>query len=520
MPSGDPGRAASTTPTLLVVDTASHVGKSTVAAGLCRLLADRGISVAPFKAQNMSTNARAVPSSTGEGWGEIGVSQYVQARAARRAPTTDCNPVLLKPSGGGESQLVIDGDPVGRFPAGEYYDEHWATARDAVVDAYERLAASHDVVVAEGAGAAIEPNLDHRDLANVETARVADADLLLVADVERGGMFASVVGTLTLLPEDLRERVVGVVVTKFRGDPALLEEGLTWLEERTNLPVLGVIPHDDPGLPEEDSVGLPDPGERLRLGGDDGVPAERSVTVAVPQLPRVSNATDIEPLTRVPGVRVEWVPLSASFEDADAVVLPGSKNTVDDLLACRDAGLDEALAGFDGPIVGLCGGYQLLGEQVLNADVEGTGDSKTVAGFGLLPVETVFTTEKRVAAVDREVETAADATHPLAGVNGTVSGYEIHMGDSRRVGDDNAGAVERPLGGESLAVGQVFGTYLHGLFENEAVREAFVDSVFATAGRERPAVDADAHDPYEAAAALVRDNLDLSPLPVPTAVKP
>lgn len=498
------------TPTLLVVGTASHVGKSTVAAGLCRLFADRGLSVAPFKAQNMSNNARAVATADGEGWGEIGVSQYVQARAARVPATTDQNPVLLKPRGDGESQVVVQGEAVAHVAASDYYDDHWEQAREAAVESHRRLAAENDLVVAEGAGAAVEPNLSHRDLANLETARFADAELLLVADIERGGVFASLVGTLELLPEDVREQVAGVVISKFRGDPAILEDGLSWFEDRTGVPVLGVLPHDDPGLPEEDSVALPAEGERCVVGDDDGVPAAEAVTVAVPRLPRVSNATDLEPLARVPGVRVEWFPLGASLDGAVAVVLPGTKNTVDDLLACKNAGLDDELEQFDGPILGLCGGYQLLGERILHADVEGTGDAETVEAFGLLPVETVFSEEKRVVATEREL----DGDGPLAAAEGTVEGYEIHMGDSRLTTDSDR--ISRPLGPESIAVGDTLGTYLHGLFENRTAREAFVDRVFEHAGTERPERGNGRENPYEAAAALVREHLDLPPLSLPS----
>jgi adenosylcobyric acid synthase len=504
------------TGTLLVAGTASHVGKSTVVAGICRHLSDRGVDVAPFKGQNMSNNARAVlVASDSEGarrpraaglrsgdggadWGEIGISQYVQARAARVTPTTDMNPVLLKPRGDGESQLVVQGEAVGHFQAGEYYDTHWDRVRDAAAESYRRLADAHDVVVAEGAGSVAEPNLRHRDLANVETARFADADVLLVADIERGGAFASIVGTLELAPEDVADRVVGVVVTKFRGDRSILDPAIELVGERTGVPVLGVLPYDDPGLPAEDSVSLPD-GEGVR--GDDDVPAERTVTVGVPRLPRVSNFTDLEPLVRVPGVRIAYLPLSASLADVDAAVVPGTKNTVDDLLALREAGFDAELAAFDGPLVGICGGYQLLGQRITNAHVEGTGDRRVVEGLGRLPVETTFSTDKRVEAVTWEVS----GTGPLAGADGEVSGYEIHMGESRALC-----AVDRPVGPESAAVGDVVGTYLHGLFENRTVREAFVEAVYGSAGRTRPARERDRRTPCDAAATLVREYVDLS----------
>ena len=485
--------------TILVAGTASHVGKSTIAAGICRLLADRGVSVAPFKAQNMSNNARATPG------GEIGVSQYVQARAARIPPSTDHNPVLLKPRGDGESQLVLDGEAVGNYAAGSYYDDHWNDALSAAETAHARLAADHNVVVAEGAGSIAEINLHHRDLANVETARFADADIVLVADIERGGVFASLVGTIELVPEDIRERIVGAVITKFRGDQSLLDPGLDAFEERTGVPVLGVVPYDDPGLPEEDSVALPPIGERA-VRGDDGVPDEHSVTVAVPRLPRISNFTDLQPLAAEPGVSVAYVPPSDTLADADAVVLPGSKNTVDDLLALREAGFESRIRDFDGPIVGLCGGYQMLGEEITNAALEGTKSTERVDALGLLPVRTTFSTEKTVDHVERRL----NGVGPLAGASGTVSGYEIHMGDSEPIDE-----IARPLDGDGAARGQVLGTYLHDLFTNRTAIDAFVENVFEAAGVERlPAEHAERPDPYDRAGTLVRETVDPGPLPV------
>ncbi|WP_144924791.1 cobyric acid synthase [Halorubrum salsamenti] len=515
---GDTGETADT---VLIAGTASHAGKSTLAAGLCRLLSRRGVSVAPYKAQNMSNNARVALAPDGE-WGEIGVSQHVQARAARVPATTDMNPVLLKPRGDGESQLVIDGEAVGHFAAGEYYESHWERAREAAVAAHRRLAADRDVIVAEGAGSIAEINLHDRDLANVECARFADADILIAVDIERGGAFASLYGTLELLPDDVRERVAGAVITKFRGDPALLEPGIAEIEERTGVPIVGVVPYDDPGLPAEDSLSLPDAGETgdggtgAALGADGGASDEETVRIAVPRLPRISNFTDLAPLSREPGVRVVYVPLDASNGEtdsplvgADAVVLPGSKNTVDDLLALREAGLDEALRRFEGPIVGICGGYQILGERITGAEIEGTGSRSTVTGIGVLPVETDFSPEKRVEHVTRSV----DGVGPLAGATGTATGYEIRMGRSSPTAE-----TARPLGPESAATDRALGTYLHGLFENEAVRDAFVAAVFEAAGTPRPAGgsasagsadDAD-RSPYDRAADLVADHVDLA----------
>ncbi len=486
--------------TILVAGTASHVGKSTVVAGLCRRLADRGVDVAPFKAQNMSNNARAVARPDGEGFGEIGISQYVQASAAGIAATTDHNPVLLKPRGDGESQLVIDGEAIGHLTANAYYDDHFEHARRAAEGAHERLAAEHDVVVAEGAGSIAEINLHDRDLANLETARFADAKVLLVADIERGGVFAALVGTLELLPADVRERVAGAVITKFRGDRSILDPGLEAFEDRTGVPILDVLPYDDPGLPEEDSVSLPAPGETGTIGDDDGIDDERSVTIAVPRFPRASNVTDVEPLARVPGVRVRFVPLDSPLS-ADAVVLTGTKNTVDDALAAREAGLYAALRSFEGPIVGLCGGYQLLGERLENAAIEGTGETDTVPGVGLLPIKTRFSPEKTVEPIERRL----CGRGPLAGASGPVSGYEIHMGDSRPLAD-----VDRPFETEGSVEGDVLGTYLHGLFENRIAREAFVDRVYATAGKPRPETAGEERSPYDRAAELV-GGIDLEP---------
>jgi adenosylcobyric acid synthase len=494
-------------PTLLIAGTASHVGKSTVAAGLCRLLADRGVDAAPFKAQNMSTNARAVPRATGDGFGEIGVSQYVQARAARVAPTTDHNPVLLKPQGDGTSQLVVDGRAVADVAAGGYYDDHWHRARDAAATAHGRLVASHDLVVAEGAGSLAEINLHHRDLANVETPRFArDAGsvaILLVADIERGGVFAAIVGTLDLVPDDLRELVRGVVITKFRGDRSLLDPGLRAVERRTGVPVLGVLPYDDPGLPEEDSVALPPSGTVRGAPANESVTADATVTVAVPRLPHIANYTDLGPLEATPGVRVAYRALDAPLADADAVVLPGSKNTVDDLLALHAAGFGERLRAFPGPVVGLCGGYQLLGERLTDAAVEGTGDDDVVAGLGLLPVETRFSPEKRV--VPTTLRLDAD-TGPLAGVHDDVSGYEIHQGRTRATGPVETPFA--PLDGPPTAAlgarrGRVVGTYLHGLFENPSVRDRFVGSLFEAKGESRPEAEASTTTPHDRAAALV-----------------
>ncbi len=508
--------------TVLVAGTASHVGKSVVSAGLARLLADRGVRVAPFKAQNMSNNARVVVSPvrdetatqpagpgerTGEDaereWGEIGVSQYVQARAADVTPTTDMNPVLLKPRGDGESQLVLHGQAQAHYEPGTYYEDHWERARDAAIASHRRLAAAYDVLVAEGAGSIAEINLLDRDLANIETARFADADIILVGDIERGGVFASLYGTLELMPEDVREQVAGIVINKFRGSKDVLDPGIEAFEAMTGVPVLGVLPAEDPGLPAEDSVSLPAEGEHTVFGDEDGISADSAVHVAVPRIPFISNFTDLEPLSNEPGVRVHYVPLDEGLDRFHAVVLPGSKNTVDDLLALQEAGFDRALETFDGPIVGICGGYQMLGASIEEAEIESTAVAGTVPGLDQLPVYTTFSPEKEVSRTTCSVEGAG----PIAGAEGAVSGYEIHMGETAFNGD-----VAHPLEASSACDGTVLGTYLHGLFENPSVRDAFVANLFDEAGLDRPTEAGPREDPYERAASLIEDHLDLSPI--------
>lgn len=487
--------------TILVAGTASHVGKSTVAAGLCRALAREGVGVAPFKAQNMSNNARVAVGPDGE-YGEIGVSQYVQARAAGVVARVDCNPVLLKPRGDAESQLIIHGHAVGHMKAGDYLGEHWSKARAAARRSHERLAAEHEVIVAEGAGGLGEINLHHRDLANVETARFADADVLLVTDIDRGGAFASLYGTFELMPDDVRQRVVGMVITKFRGDRAILTPGIEELEARTGVPVLGVIPEEDPGLPAEDSVSLPSPDTRAVMYSDQ-TPGAAAATVGVARLPHISNATDFEPLGRVPGLQVVSLPPTGEFANVDAIILPGTKNTVDDLLALQSQGFGDRLRTYEGPILGLCGGFQMLGEVITGAHREGTGDPERVDGFGLLPVVTHFSGPKEVTRVTR----SASGAGPLAGLDGAVSGYEIHMGQTRPVAGRSAG-LDRPIGPESAAVGSVLGTYLHGIFENRNAREAFVRSVFQSAGVDPPPETDVRRSPSDRAAALIARHLD------------
>ncbi|XGI84529.1 cobyric acid synthase [Halorutilales archaeon Cl-col2-1] len=481
---------------MLVLGTSSHVGKSTVVAGLCRLLSDEGYEVAPFKAQNMSNNSWV----TSEG-GEIGISQAVQAWAARKEPSVEMNPVLLKPKGDGVSQVVLLGDVHGDRETGEYYDEFDEMRRHAK-EAYERLADENDVVVAEGAGGAAEINLQDRDLSNTETARFADSPVVLVADIERGGVFASVYGTLELLPNDIRENVKGVIINKFRGSLDVLEPGLEELEDLTGVRVLGVLPYTDLGLPSEDSLSIDDkPASEDRY--DDG-----EAEVAVVRLPRISNFTDFEPLEREERVKVRYVDLADSLGDPDAVIIPGTKNTVDDLVSLKETNLFNEIRSYDGVVVGVCGGFQMLGEWVVDEGNESVDDeTQRIEGLGLVPVRTRFDSSESGYADDRrkttrQVELRATGDGLLSDFEGTVEGYEIHMGETDEVGESPG--LESAFGHDGVVTDRVLGTYLHGLFSNDGFRDAFVDAI---GGCSESSSSPDS-DPYDDAARLLRENID------------
>ncbi len=493
---------------LMVLGTASHVGKSLVAAAFCRLLAESGFRVAPFKAQNMALNSMV----TRDG-GEIGRAQAAQAEAAGVEPHTDMNPVLLKPTGGA-SQVVLDGDPVGVMTAREYYaakDRIWPR----VAAAYDRLASRFDRVVLEGAGSPVEVNLAEHDLTNLRMARHADAAVVLVADIERGGVFAQIVGTWELMPPEDRGRVVGFIINKFRGDPALLGDGPEFLRRRTGRPVLGVLPHRaDLQVDQEDSLGID---ETATAEGCD--PGPDAIDVAVARLPGLSNSTDFTPLARMPGVRVRYVEHAGSLGRPDLIVLPGTKTTVRDLDWLRRAGLADRVAALareeGGPtILGICGGFQMLGTRIEDPDgVESAEPS--VEALGLLDVATRFEPAKA-----RHLVTGStlDGGLPL-------TGYEIHMGRSER------GPSERPFGrlvrgrdgqevldGAVSRDGRVVGTYLHGLFDSRPFAAWLVDRLRRRRGL--PALDATRRDDhraslsgrYGALAAFLREHLDLAPV--------
>lgn len=447
---------------LLVAGTTSDAGKSVLVAGLCRMLARRGVSVAPFKAQNMSNNSVV----TLDG-GEIGRAQALQASACGLEPSVRFNPVLLKPGSDRTSQLVVRGQAVGTVTAGNYI-QHRQQLRAVVADELASLRAEYDVVICEGAGSPAEINLRATDLANMGLARAADLPVIVVGDIDRGGVLAHLFGTLAVLEPEDQALIAGFVVNKFRGDVGLLEPGLDQLRTLTGRPTFGVIPFAD-GLwiDAEDSLGT----VADAPVGQPGPPVGTDwLTVAAVRLPRISNATDVEALACEPGVAVRWAGDPSRIVDADLVVLPGSKSTVSDLEWLRRTGIADALvrrAAAGKPILGICGGYQMLGERIVD-DVESRAG--TVAGLRLLDLDIHFENPKVLA-------------RPTGSADGiAVHGYEIHHGRVVRNGDSSL--IETSDGtSEGSVRGAVYGTHWHGLLECDEFRRRLLTDVASQAGR-------------------------------------
>lgn len=480
-------------PTLMVMGTSSSAGKSLLVAGLCRCFARRGLRVAPFKAQNMSNNAAVCADGA-----EIGRAQALQALAAGLPPAADMNPILLKPEGDARSQVIVNGRPLASLAARDYYrqrDRLWPH----VVAALDRLRATHDVVVIEGAGSAAELNLRDVEIVNFAVARHARSPVILVGDIERGGVFAQLLGTLWLLADEERPLVRGLVVNKFRGDASLFDAGATILEERGGVPVLGVVPWiDGLRLPEEDALGL---GERTgeaapfvearAARGTRPRPREMGpegcrggpLDIAVVRLPHLSNFDDFDPLGFEPGVGLRFVVDVADVGDAAAIILPGTKNTLEDLAWLRRTGLAAEIrrrSDLGCAVVGICGGYQMLGRRIRNPE---RLESAVVEeeGLGLLDVDTVFRAEKRTVPVSAVV---LDDTIAPGSRGQRLSGYEIHVGRSsssspwlRRLDDGPAAESIGAFDGCHARGGSVWGCYVHGLFHNDGFRRAWLRSL-------------------------------------------
>ena len=435
---------------IMVQGTMSGAGKSLLCAALCRIFAQDGYRVAPFKSQNMALNSFV----TRDGL-EMGRAQVVQAQAAGIEPDVRMNPILLKPSSDVGSQVIVNGEVRGQMPAAAYFKMKRALIPE-ILSAYNSLAETVDIIVIEGAGSPAEINLKADDIVNMGLARLVDAPVLLAGDIDRGGVFAQLYGTVALLEPEERARIKGLLINKFRGDVEILRPGLAMLEEKTQLPVLGVVPYLKVDIEDEDSLST-----RLDAGK-----TVHPLDAAILRLPHISNFTDFMPLEQHPLLGVRYVSNAHELGAPDLILLPGTKNTVDDLLWLRQCGLETALlklAAKGTPVLGVCGGYQMLGQTLDDPTGSESGRQQTLRGLGLLPTRTVFSEQKRRAQVKATVAAA-----PFAGAE--LEGYEIHTGVTEAEGEPFA---HYPDGGrEGCVQGNVFGTYLHGLFDTGTLTEA------------------------------------------------
>ena len=450
---------------LMIQGTGSHVGKSVLVTALCRLFRRRGYRVAPFKAQNMALNSFVT-----RGGGEMGRAQVVQAEAAGIEPTVDMNPVLIKPQTDIGAQVIIQGKVAGNFSAAEYH-AYKRTALSAVRESYYRLRRCWDLIVIEGAGSPAEINLRKNDIVNMRVARMARAPVILVADIDRGGVFASLLGTMQLLTPPEAARVKGFVINKFRGDSTLLTPGLAHIKKRTGVKVIGVVPYfKDIYIPDEDSLAL----DSKPLKG-----SARGLSVAVIRLPHISNFTDFDPLERESGVSVRYVEPSEPIGDPDVLIIPGSKNTIEDLNCLKRNGLAEDIIRLrkrGATIVGICGGFQMLGTTI-NDPHGAESTRRSIEGLRLLKMETTFAKRKATFQVE------AEETSRWAGAQAaeTLRGYEIHLGRTTLIAGNPLFTIKkrsgRPCSSFDGAVspdGKVWGTYIHGIFDNDGFRRRFI----------------------------------------------
>ncbi|OAT86704.1 cobyric acid synthase [Desulfotomaculum copahuensis] len=498
--------------TIMVQGTASHVGKSVLVAALCRIFYQDGYRVAPFKSQNMALNSFV----TADG-GEMGRAQVVQAEAAGLAPHVDMNPVLLKPTGQASSQVIVLGRPVGNLTAGEYHNGYARRVWSIICEALDRLRKDYEVVAIEGAGSPAEVNLQATEIVNMRVARQAQAPVLLAVDIDKGGALASVVGTLELLSPEDRARVAGVIINKFRGDVRLFQPAVDFLEAKTGVPVVGIVPYFQGfRVQEEDTVSE----ESLRRST---APVHREVEIAVVHLPHISNFTDFDPLEDETDVKLRYVAEGESLGRPDLVLLPGSKNTIEDLVTLQKCGLADEIRGLAAegvPVVGICGGFQMLGRELNDPGHTESGVSR-VAGLGLLDVSTTFIWDKVTTQVEAVVCGGGPLLEEAAGL--PLTGYEIHMGRTDRGAGTRPAcrirlrsgcAVDLPDGAVS-GDGLVFGTYIHGIFDRDEFRRRFIDTLRVRKGLSplRPgqgaSLSAQRERDYNRLAAVVRESLDM-----------
>ncbi|MBU5434729.1 cobyric acid synthase [Pseudoflavonifractor sp. MSJ-37] len=487
---------------IMVQGTTSNAGKSFLCAALCRIFRQDGWSVAPFKSQNMALNSFI----TEEGL-EMGRAQVMQAEAAGIPPSVRMNPILLKPMSDVGSQVIVNGVPRGNMPAREYFAYKKQLIPD-ILEAYGSLAEEHDIIVIEGAGSPAEINLKADDIVNMGLAKLVDAPVLLCGDIDRGGVFASLYGTAALLDPEERSLLRGFVINKFRGDAEILRPGLSMLEDLTHIPTVGVVPMIDVDLDDEDSLS-----SRLDRRETVGL-----IDIAVIRLPKLSNFTDFNPLERLPEVSLRYVSSPRELKTPDLIILPGTKNTLADLRWLRQCGLESAIRKYadrGGAVVGICGGYQMLGESISDPDgVEGGG---TLAGLGLLPGHTVFRGEKTRTRVEGQFHCLDGLFAGMDGVS--FGGYEIHMGETTPTGGSSAVSCGtlRSLDGiekeDGMICGNVWGSYVHGIFDRGTCASALVNCLRRAKGLEDRSAVLDWADyqerQYDILADAVRGALDM-----------
>jgi adenosylcobyric acid synthase len=451
---------------IMVQGTMSNAGKSLVTAGLCRIFKQDGYKVAPFKSQNMALNSYI----TREGF-EMGRAQVMQAEAAGVEPSVAMNPILLKPTDDMRSQVIVNGEVVGTMSATDYFAYKQSLIPN-IQKAYQSLADAHDIIVIEGAGSPAEINLKADDIVNMGIARLAKAPVLLVGDIDRGGVFASLYGTVKLLEPEEQDYIKAIVINKFRGNVDLLTPGLAMLEELVHIPTAGVVPYLHLDLDDEDSLS-----PRLVSHAPPAL-----LDIAVIHLPRISNFTDFNPLSRYDGVTVRYVKTVAELGTPDLILLPGSKNTMADLHWMRRNGLEASILKLhdDGvPIIGICGGYQMLGREIF--DPYSAEHGGTMRGMGLLPVETVFEQEKTRSRVEGTVQDISGFFTPLSGT--TFSGYEIHMGKTQVHANPFSAISGGGMPHDGSASGAVFGSYVHGIFDSGTLAPRLIQLLLEQRGQ-------------------------------------
>ena len=487
---------------IMVQGTMSNAGKSLLAAGLCRIFKQDGYRVAPFKSQNMALNSFI----TEEGL-EMGRAQVMQAEAAGIAPSVLMNPILLKPTNDVGSQVIVNGEVMGTMSARDYFQYKKKLVPE-VMKAYHTLAEQNDIIVIEGAGSPAEINLKAEDIVNMGMAKVAEAPVLLVGDIDRGGVFAQLYGTVELLEPDEREMIKGLIINKFRGDKTILDPGVKMLEEKCHIPVVGVAPYLDIQVEDEDSLT-----DRFDRNQEIGL-----IDIAVIRVPRISNFTDFNPFESIPGVSLRYVKHLSELGNPDVIMLPGTKNTMEDLQWLRESGMEALIlkAAAKGTFVfGICGGYQMLGESL--SDPYGVEAGGTMRGMGLLPMETVFAKKKTRTQVQGKYLDIQGEYEPLSGVEFT--GYEIHMGESTwKFGAKASTWTKDSVSGkektEGTVYGNVCGTYVHGIFDREESALALIRAVGEKKGidvSDMEGVDFAAfkETQYDILAAELRKHLDI-----------